>query len=144
MQRAIKLMADHDCWPLWYSPVYVASIGTGNKIVVRPQDNHSEDEVGCVDPQTLPLSTETVARLTAWQDTFDASLNREYPPDGGLTAEASARFDAEGFTLWQTLIDELPEYQVVYHPASGRGVLIDPAHPDISYEFDYAAFVTRK
>ena len=144
MQKTIKLMPDYGCYPLWYSPVYIASIGAGNRIMVRPLENLDKDEIGCINPESLPLSQITVARLMQWQYDFDRSLNQDYPPDTLLTEDEWKHFEDEGFALWQTLINELPDYQVVYHPLNESGVLIDPSHPDIRYVFDSEAYKTRK
>ncbi|MEM7537877.1 MAG: hypothetical protein AAF639_37250 [Chloroflexota bacterium] len=52
-KQTIKLIADYDCWPLWWS---------------------GDDKIGNINPNTLPLSGEAIERLTAWSETFDAQL----------------------------------------------------------------------
>jgi hypothetical protein len=106
MAQQIKLMADYDCWPLWWEGDH----GPGN-----------------INPATLPLSAETVARLEAWAATFDATLNRTDPAASGFPSDAAFQaFEAEGRALWRQLRAELaPEYEVLYHGFTGEGLLDD-------------------
>lgn len=89
-------MADYDCSPLWWN---------------------DEDKVGNIDPQDLPLKSDTVARLNAWAESYDATLNWDDPAtsSGFETAEAEEAFEREGIFLWQQLQKELaPIYKVSY------------------------------
>jgi len=97
MAIEIKLSADYGCWPLWY---------------IEDSDN--------IDPNELPLSTETINRLNAWQDTYDATLNQEYPPLSAFeNPETEELFQLEGISLWKQLRIELfPEYEVFYQMGS--------------------------
>lgn len=107
MAQQIKLMADYDCWPLWWA---------------------GDAEPGDIDPNTLPLSPATIARLEAWADTFTATLNRDDPASSDFPSdEAFESFEAEGRALWRQLRDELaPEYKVLYHSLKERRVLDEP------------------
>ncbi|MEH1929068.1 MAG: hypothetical protein V7K14_17310 [Nostoc sp.] len=49
-------MADYGCYPLWWV---------------------SSDEIGNIDPETLPLSQETIKRLEKWEEIYNAKLNWE-------------------------------------------------------------------
>jgi hypothetical protein len=95
MTQKIKLMTDYRCHPLWW---------------VAP------GKVGNIDPKTLPLSQETLSRLTAWRDTYDAILNWDDPASSGFASEEDREaFEGEGIRLWQQLRHELaPDYEVLY------------------------------
>ncbi len=91
----IKLMADYGCYPLWWA---------------------SSDKVGDIDPETMPLTEETISHLEKWADIYNATLNWQDPgnsPD--LSPEAAAAFEQEGISLWKQLQKELaPNYEVIY------------------------------
>ena len=78
----IKLMADYACWPLWYA---------------------GGDEVGNIDPQTLPLTEGLIADLNGWAARLDGALdwddrgNTKWP-DGFF-----ADFNREGRELAERL-----------------------------------------
>jgi tetratricopeptide (TPR) repeat protein len=95
MKKTIKLMADYQCYPLWW---------------VDPE------LVGNIDPAKLPLSQETLERLSNWASAYDATLNQDYPPDSGFASEEDAQaFEQEGINLCQQLRKELtPDYEVRY------------------------------
>lgn len=57
MAIRIKLWADYGSYPLW-----------------------GVDEIDNIAPDELPLSKETIQRLNSWQDTYDKTLNQDYPP----------------------------------------------------------------
>lgn len=60
-------MADYGFYPLWWA---------------------SSDKVGNIDPETLPLSKETLTRLEKWEEIFNAKLNLEDPANSpGFSAE---------------------------------------------------------
>lgn len=107
MAQHIKLMADYECWPLWWA---------------------GDAEPGNIDPNRLPLSPATIARLEVWADTFDATLNRDDPMASSFPSpEASQAFDDEGLALWRQLRDELaPEYKVSYYSLKQRRLFDDP------------------
>jgi hypothetical protein len=102
----IKLMADYECCPLWWV---------------------NSDKAGDIDPETLPLSQETITRLEKWADIYDAKLNWEDPNSSGFPSlEAKAAFEAEGISLWKQLQKELaPNYEVFYFSETLRKVVSD-------------------
>ena len=57
MAIRIKLWADYGSYPLW-----------------------GVDEIDNIAPEELPLSQATIQRLNPWQDTYDKTLNQDYPP----------------------------------------------------------------
>ena len=59
-------MADYHCWPLWHAG------GT---------------EVGCIDPETLPLTATTKQQLSVWQEFYDSKLNQAVPQETFWTRE---------------------------------------------------------
>jgi hypothetical protein len=78
-------MADYDCHPLWH--------GGG-------------DEVGNIDPQTLPISSALVDALRDWSAAYDARLDRK---DGSVsvTPKAEEEFEKRGIELARRLREEL-------------------------------------
>ena len=106
MAEKIKLMADYECYPLWWA---------------------SSEKVGDIDPETMPLSEETVSRLEKWADIYDAKLNWEDPNSSGFpTLEAKAAFEQEGISLWKQLQKELaPNYEVIYFSEQLRKIVTD-------------------
>ena len=94
MSKILKLMPDYNCFPLW-------------KI---------DDELGNVNPDDLPLSTDVKVALRTWADAYDKTLNQEYPPDSGFASPAEEEdFEAEGKRLWKVLQEQLgPDYRVAY------------------------------
>lgn len=95
--RRLKLMADYDCHPLW---------------------GLEADEIGDVDPASLPISAGLVADLGRWAATFDATLDRGDPARSGFASpDAEAAFRAEGARLAERLAVELGEgVRVEYVP----------------------------
>ncbi|MBD2567636.1 hypothetical protein [Anabaena lutea] len=104
MAEKIKLMADYGCYPLWWD---------------------SSDKAGDIDPETMPLSKETISRLEKWADIYDAKLNWEDPNSSGFpTLEAKAAFEKQGISLWKQLQKELaPNYEVIYFSETLRKVV---------------------
>ena len=71
-------MADYGCYPLWWA---------------------SYDKAGDIDPETMPLSKETISRLEKWADIYDAKLNWEDPNSSSFPSleakEATEKFARE-------------------------------------------------
>lgn len=101
-------MADYECYPLWW----VDSEGVGN-----------------IDPAKLPLSQDTLDKLSSWASVYDTTLNQDYPPDSGFAGEEDAQaFEQEGISLWQQLQQELaPDYEVLYFSEQQRQLLTHPS-----------------
>ena len=93
MAIKIKLWADYGSYPLW-----------------------AVDEIDNIAPEELPLSQATIQRLNTWQDTYDKTLNQDYPPLSNFAnKQAEIDFNKEGIILWQQLRLELsPDYEVFY------------------------------
>ncbi|MEM9540608.1 MAG: hypothetical protein AAGA60_14035 [Cyanobacteria bacterium P01_E01_bin.42] len=93
--KKIRLMADYGCYPLW---------------IEEP------DEMGDIDPATLPIAEETRDRLEQWRQTYEAILNKDDPASSGFSSpEAREQFNHEGVYLWGKLRQELePDYEVLY------------------------------
>lgn len=89
----IKLWADYGSYPLW-----------------------GVDKIDNIAPEELPLSQETIQRLNPWQDTYDKTLNQDYPPLSDFpNRQAEIDFNQEGISLWEQLRLELaPNYEVFY------------------------------
>lgn len=94
--KKIKLMADYGNTVLW---------------------GCDPEEIGPIDPDSLPLITEMKAELLAWANAYDKTLNQEYPPDSGFASPAEEEaFEVEGRRLWRALQDQLgSDYKVVYY-----------------------------
>jgi hypothetical protein len=83
----IKVMADYDTFPLWRS---------------------GEGGVVNIDPADLPITQALVQALTQWAQAYDATLDREYPPDSKFpSAAAEAEFHAAGERLARQLSKQL-------------------------------------
>jgi hypothetical protein len=106
MGRRIRLSADYRSWPLW---------------------SEEPSEVGEIDPHTLPVSRETIARLERWAETFDRWMNFDDPSSSAEpSAEEVEWFEAEGLELWRRLRRELgPDYEVTYYSKARQRVLSD-------------------
>ena len=107
MKHVIKLMADYNCWPLWWA---------------------DGEQVGDIDPHTLPLKAETVARLLRWAEQYDAGLNWADPAASAWPSRAAyEEFEREGFNLWLQLRDELrATHTVLFKSELLPQVLTDP------------------
>lgn len=78
-RATIKVMADHECFPLW---------------------QQNADGLANIDPGTLPIPPDLVRDLLAWADVFDRTLNRSDPANSGFPdTTAEATFYAEGERL---------------------------------------------
>ena len=85
--RKIKLMPDYQCFPLWEA---------------------SQDIVGNIDPQDLPISSSLKKRLLSWAAKFDATLNINDPAISGFESEKTANeFRQDGDAIARNLQDEL-------------------------------------
>ena len=110
--KKIKLMPDYGCHPLWWA------VGSG--------------KAGDIDPTTLPLKLETVARLEKWAAVFDELLNEDDSAASGFASDRErSAFDGEGIELWLELRKELsPEYEVLYFCQQLREHLAEPKDLD--------------
>ena len=106
LYKKIKLMADFDCYPLW-----------------------DLDDAGDIDPASLPLISETIARLEKWQKCYDGIMNWDEPASSDFASEEErVAFEREGISLWQQLQKELGyEYEVVYKSELQQRVLNKPS-----------------
>jgi hypothetical protein len=85
--RALKLMADYGCFPLWEA---------------------SPGHVGNVDPETLPISESLKTDLARWAASYDKTLNADEPLRSGFEAEADEKqFKQQGHVLGKRLQAEL-------------------------------------
>ncbi len=108
MSKKIKLMADYGCDPLW---------------------GVETDEIGDIDPTTLPISEITIKRLEKWVQTYEESLNWGDPDDSNSPEEKELKdFEQEGINLWLKLRQELsPNYQVIYYSQLRQKVINHPS-----------------
>jgi hypothetical protein len=100
VRTILKLMPDYHCFPLW----------------------KAGGEIGNVDPDDLPLTSDLNAALRAWASVYDKTLNQEYPPDSGfISPDKEESFETEGKRLWNELQAELGDaYKVVYYSQRDR------------------------
>jgi len=83
----IKLMLDYQCYPLW---------------------GMSENNLGNIDPRSLPISEKLISNLMDWAKKYDATLNLEEPINSGFaTKELELAFKKEGEYLLNRLRIEL-------------------------------------
>lgn len=93
--RAIKLMPDYGCFPLWEA---------------------SPNAVGNVDPRTLPLSSGLASELEQWAAQFDTTLNSDDPLESGFRSSQDEHdFADAGRQLFIKMQKELgPEFKVSF------------------------------
>lgn len=93
--KKIKLMADYQCYPLWLN---------------------SNDAVGNINPNTLPISNVLKNELNNWSDKYDETLNLDDPLTSGFaTPEEEMVFNEMGQSLKEKLQAELgDDYEVTY------------------------------
>jgi len=107
MTIKIKLMPDYCSYPLW---------------------GIDPDNIGDINPASLPLSKKTIDRLEKWAATYDAILKWDDPASSGFaTLEETEKFEREGLGLWHQLREELdPNYEVRYFSQKLRKVINNP------------------
>ncbi len=107
MKDIIKLNTDYFCYPLWWA---------------------TPGKVGNIDPETLPLSSETKQQLKNWSNTYNSILNLDDPGASGFVDEETRNnFEREGICLWMKLKQELEaNYEVVYFSEKLQKVLNSP------------------
>lgn len=100
MTQRIKLMADYQCWPLWWAG--------------------DDGRAGNINPAELPLSADLCHRLEKWAATFDGWLDLNDPTGGKQpTPQEQAAFNAEGEAIWAELKRALaPHFDVLYFKGS--------------------------
>ena len=103
--NSIKVMTDYQCFPIWH---------------------YGSDNVGEIDPASLPISKELSTSLLEWASTYDATLNLEDPIQSGFSSNlAESQFIDKGLELAQKLKIELKQTEVYYyHDGMGRDVRI--------------------
>ena len=80
----IRLAPEYGCWPTWAE--------TGD----------------CLDPAGLPIPGDLVARISCWDDAFQATLDQTYPPDSRFADDAAdAAWRAEGDAIFAALVEAL-------------------------------------
>ena len=109
MKPKIKLMPDYFCFPLW---------------------GMDEDNLGDIDPKTLPLSQTTIDKLETWAKIYDMTLNQEDPSLSGFSSQRQKQaFEEEGIELWQQIRQELAKnYEVYYFSIFQQKVVENPNH----------------
>ncbi|MBF2013898.1 MAG: hypothetical protein IGS23_01535 [Rivularia sp. T60_A2020_040] len=107
MKETIKLMADYGCYPLWWV---------------------NSEKIGDIDPETLPLSQQTINRLEKWAEMYDAKLDENEPALSIFSSnEEQQIFEEEGINLWKQLKQELAtNYEVVYFSEKLGKTLANP------------------
>ncbi|MGB3754944.1 MAG: hypothetical protein WBA07_01035 [Rivularia sp. (in: cyanobacteria)] len=108
MKEKIKLMADYGCYPLWWV---------------------NSEKIGDIDPETLPLSQETINRLEKWAEMYDEILNEDEPTLSSFSSnDEQESFEKEGINLWKQLKQELAStYEVVYFSEKLRKIIANPS-----------------
>jgi hypothetical protein len=99
--RAIKVMADYHCHPLWAI---------------------DEDAYGSIAPETLELSEGLTRDLNAWADAYTASLDMDDPARSLWSDAQHAAHAAEARPLAVRLARELPD-RVIYVLENDVGVV---------------------
>jgi hypothetical protein len=85
--RRLRVTAEYGCAPIW-------------DLDKNPPVNLNGTDLG--------LSDQLSARLEAWSERFQRTLNQEYPPFSGFETQAAAReFDDEGAHLAREIEEAL-------------------------------------
>lgn len=89
-----------------------------NEYLAGPIFCPDPERMGHIDIDDLPLSQELKAKISAWDNEYQATLNSDYPPDSGFSSpEAERRHIAVGQRLAQRLQQELGDsYTIEYCP----------------------------
>jgi len=93
--KAIKLMADYHCFPIW-------DMTPGGYRDVAPGE--------------LPISKELQRRLLSWASSYDETLDADYPPSSGFKSDVDeSNFRREAESLLKCLRAELgPDVDISY------------------------------
>lgn len=85
--RAIRLMADYQCFPLWEA---------------------SPGVVGNIAPEDLPISERLRQDLAQWAECYDSTLDLSNPAESGFRSDsAREEFRRKGRELAERLRNEL-------------------------------------
>lgn len=67
-----------------------------------------DGEIGCIEPETLPITDDLINRINEWSAIFDTTLNQDYPPESGFeNYEAAEKFLQTGHEIADKLQSEL-------------------------------------
>lgn len=100
--KQIKFMPDYYCSPLWHD---------------------DRIEVGDIDLDSLPISTDLKLYINKWANEYDKTLNLEDPRNSGFKdLEELEKFKAEGLALSERLQKELGENFIIIYKPLGLGI----------------------
>lgn len=87
-----------------------------------------ENNIGDINPQSLPLSKKLADQLEAWSKVYDLTLNKEDPNYSGFSSQAEKQaYEDQGIELWRQLDQELSEdYDVYYFSILQQIVIKNP------------------
>ena len=67
-----------------------------------------DGEIGCIEPESLPITDELINHINEWSAMFDATLNHDYPIESGFeNYQAAEKFLQTGHEIAHKLQDEL-------------------------------------
>lgn len=88
-------MPDYECHPLWH---------------------YRSDNVGEINPETLPISSKLKSMLLTWATEYDSTLNQDNPVESGFAnKEIKEAFVAKGLEIANILKNELKIIEVIYY-----------------------------
>ena len=91
-------MPDYECHPLWH---------------------YKNNNVGEINPESLPISSKLISMLSAWAAEYDSTLNQESPVESGFANKESEEvFVAKGCEIASMLKKELKTVEVIYYDIS--------------------------
>lgn len=86
------------------------------RLPIFPLWESSKGELGNVDPSSLPISSDLIARLNAWAARFDQTLNLDDPMNSGFESdEMEEEFAEAGRSLCLALQKELGSAYTVFY-----------------------------
>ncbi len=100
-QNKIKLMAEYGGTVIW---------------------GVDANDIGPINPNSLPLKDELRAAIANWAETYDETLSEDSPADSGFASPSEQdAFEQEGIRLWKELQAALGNgWKVVYYSDRDR------------------------
>jgi hypothetical protein len=101
--KAIKLMPDYQCSPLWY------------------HESEDPNEFGEVDLDSIEISQELLGQLNNWASIYDSILNLEDPANSDFSSKRDeVNFVLEGYEIVDKLKDQLKVTVLYFDIIKGR------------------------
>lgn len=105
----LKLSPEYECSPLW--------ISSDGEVYENLQISNT------------PFDEVLKKKLVEWAETFDATLNQDYPPDSGFAnSEDELTFEKNGVIIWGII---LKNYYGLYQQVLFKSILLNRLYSNI-------------